>query len=134
MRHYRLAKEEEIPELEAMYERAGWGTSPLAFPIIVCEQDGKLLGFCARNPESTEAILLEPLIVEADPSRYVYLRLIEAWDNIMWNTGVDRYLFRLHRNHPRQTAYRRMMGRAGQAKKYGKPQGKWQYYIRVINQ
>jgi hypothetical protein len=131
MRKYRLLEKRDVGQVERLWEKTKVPVNEVTHPVIVCEDDGDIIGMIARAPH--KYVFAEPLLVDPERgSAFVYMRLIEAWENYLRACGVDKYMFRIHRNHPAYTAHRRTLKKAEQTTKVGDPIAGFQYYMRKV--
>lgn len=63
----------------------GWH---LSFPTILAEEDGELIGFLSTLPRK-DAVVVGRVVA---PSPFVLLRLVEAYENVLFLAGVTYYL------------------------------------------
>lgn len=96
--------------LYAMARRAGGHVhkGDFVFPIVVAKRAGKIIGFVATQP-STEAVIAGPLVVEP-PSLITFLRLAEAYENVLRAAGVKVYLHTIDKGREKHVE---MMERLG---------------------
>tara|TARA_Y100000310_G_scaffold308982_1_gene352623 strand:- start:21 stop:416 length:396 start_codon:yes stop_codon:yes gene_type:complete len=92
---YRLAQEIEYPLLDDLIkEEPRLQVHGYAFPTIVAEREdtGEIVGFISTNPRK-DMILCEPIIA---PNGIVYMRLIEAYQKVVYAGGIRSVFIRVH--------------------------------------
>lgn len=115
---YRLARPGgEFNRLYALAKRAGGRIhkGDFGFPTIVAERDGKVIGFVATKPDD-RAVIAGPLVIEGEKGNpFVFLRLAEAYENVMRLVGVKVYLHAIDKGRPEHVAFMERLGftRAG---------------------
>lgn len=67
-------------------------TNSLSFPTVMAERDGALVGFLSTW-SSKKALIAGPLEVKGGKNIFLFIRLIEAYENVMRIAGVKRFLF-----------------------------------------
>ena len=85
--HYRLACTPADYRRCRAFLAERMAVHPLSFPTVYAERDGRLIGVLATQPPK-KAIIAGPLAVEGR-SPFTALRLIEAYDRVMREAGVD---------------------------------------------
>jgi hypothetical protein len=99
---YRLAKPGgEYNRLYALSEREGFKKEPLGWPVVVAEENGKVIGFLATYP-TDDALIAGPLVIEGGKRPFVFMRLVDAYENLMRMAGVSVYCFRVDRSNTKQ--------------------------------
>ena len=119
---YRLAKPGgEFGHIYAMCRRAGGKVrkGDLGFPTIVAERDGKVIAFVSTKPDK-RAVIAGPLVIEGGANPFVFLRLAEAYENVMLAAGVKAYLHHIDRERPEHVGF---MERLGFTRWHETPQG-----------
>ena len=109
---YRLAKPGgEYNRIYALCRRAGGRIrkGDLNFPTVVAERGGEVIGFVSTKP-CTEAVVAGPLVIEGGKNPFVFLRLTEAYENVLRKAGVKVYLHEIDKDRPEHVA---MMERLG---------------------
>jgi len=85
--HYRLACSPADYRRCRAFLAERMAVHPLSFPTVYAERDGRVIGVLATQPPK-KAIIAGPLAVEGR-SPFTALRLIEAYDRVMREAGVD---------------------------------------------
>lgn len=99
---YRLARPGgEYNRLYALMEQEGGKKEPIGWPVVVAEEDGKAIGFLATYP-TTEALIAGPLVIEGSKRPFVFLRLVDAYENVLKTAGVTAYCFRVAKSNTKQ--------------------------------
>lgn len=89
---YRLMEEMDKPILERIWKdnRKVLGKPlPLDFPTVVAERDGRLLGGITTNKQS--GTISMALIVAPPCAFMTFIRLFEAYENVLRYAGVTSY-------------------------------------------
>lgn len=71
------------------------GAEPLrsfSFPTVVAERAGEIVGFLSTWDQKT-ALIAGPLEVKGGKNMFMFIRLIEAYENVLRAAGVKRFLF-----------------------------------------
>lgn len=90
---YRLARPGgEYNRLYALMEREGFGRMPLGWPVVVAERKGRVIGFLGTHPRK-DAIVAGPLVVEGGRNMPMFIRLVDAYANVLRMAGVKSYFF-----------------------------------------
>lgn len=108
----RLAKPGgEWNRLYAMARRAGGRVhkGDFTFPVVVAVRDGEIIGFVATQPRD-DAIVAGPLVIEGGPNPFIFLRLAEAYENVLRAAGVKVYLHTIDKGREKHVE---MMERLG---------------------
>ena len=109
---YRLARPGgEYNKLYAMARRAG-GECPkgsLGWPTVVAERDGEVIGFCSTIP-ANDAIWAGPLVIEGGRNPFVFIRLAEAYENVMRAAGVKVFLHGIRKDNMRHVVMMEKLG------------------------
>lgn len=64
----------------------------LSFPTVLAERDGSVIGFLSTHPSSTH-IMAGPLEVKGGRNMITFIRLIEAYENVLRAAGVASFMF-----------------------------------------
>lgn len=67
-------------------------TQPLRWPTVIAERDGEVIGFLATLPLEGR-IMAGPLELKGGRNMITFLRLIEAYTNVMKTAGVTQFEF-----------------------------------------
>lgn len=90
---YRLARPGgEYNALYAMMRRNGVPEQRLSWPVVVAERNDKLIGFLGTW-DTANAIIAGPTVIDGGRNMVVYLRLAEAYDNVMRLARISSYVF-----------------------------------------
>lgn len=109
---YRLARPGgEYNRLYALAKRAGYRPriGDFQFPTVVAERAGKVIGFVATQP-GQEAVVAGPLVIDGGPNPFVFLRLADAYENVLRQAGVKVFLHTIDKERPEHV---KMMERLG---------------------
>lgn len=90
---YRLARAGgEWNRIRAIAARAGHllRKGDFGWPTVVAERDGRVVGFLSTI-QREDAVWAGPLVVEAEPKHLIWLRLAEAYENLLREAGVKTY-------------------------------------------
>lgn len=71
----------------------------LAWPTVVAERDGRVIGFMASSP-CDWCLMGGPMDMET-PSPIMAMRLIEAYENLLIRSGITRYCFYIEATNKR---------------------------------
>lgn len=99
---------------------------PLSFPTVYAEREGRIIGVLATQPPK-KAIVAGPLAVEGR-SPFTALRLIEAYDHVMREAGIDGYHFHVAAGNE---GWRKVIEQMGLQPMQQTDQGAW--YRRVLH-
>jgi hypothetical protein len=80
-----------------------------AFPTVVAERDGKVVGFVSTWP-TEEAIVAGPLVIEDAPNPFLFLRLAEGYENLLRHAGVKVYLHTIDKTRPEHVGFMEKLG------------------------
>ena len=101
---YRMAKPGgEYNRLYALMRKENGKQEPLGWPVVVAEEDGKVVGFLATWPDE-ELLMAGPLVIEGSKRMWMFIRLVEAYENVLRATGVKQYLFTVEKSNEKQLA------------------------------
>lgn len=90
---YRLARPGgEYNALYAMARREGMDGGKMAWPTVVAERGGKVVGFLSTHPRD-DAIVAGPAVIAGGRNMLMLLRLWQAYDELMRAAGVRFYFF-----------------------------------------
>lgn len=101
---YRLAKPGgEYNRLYALMEQEMGKKEVIGWPVVVAEENGKVIGFLATYP-TDEALIAGPLVIEGSNRPFVFIRLVDAYENLLRAAGVSVYTFRVAKSNVNQIA------------------------------
>jgi hypothetical protein len=107
---YRLARPGgEYNRLYALLSHNGQSRVPLGWPTVVAEEDGKVVGFLSTH-KTKDALIAGPLVIEGKHRPWVFLRLTEAYENVLRIAGVARYVFRVSKENDKHLERVRRIG------------------------
>ena len=109
---YKLARPGgQYNALYAMAKRAGGRPriGDFGFPTVVAERGGKVIGFVATRPDE-RAVIAGPLVIEGGPNPFVFLRLAEAYENVLRAAGVKAYLHQIDKSRPEHVGFMERLG------------------------
>jgi hypothetical protein len=90
---YRLARStKDFQRCHALLADQGVERSPLSYPTVMALRGDVLMGCLSRIPSET-AVIAGPLAVSSARPLITVMRLIEAWDGVLWRAGVRSYHF-----------------------------------------
>jgi len=99
---YRLAKPGgEYNRLYSLMEQEGGKKEPLGWPVVVAEEHGRAIGFLATYP-TEEALIAGPLVIEGGKRPFVFIRLVDAYENLLRLAGVTTYCFRVDKTNTKR--------------------------------
>lgn len=102
---YRLAKPGgEYNRLYRMAEKEGMSNTHFGWPVIVAEENGKAIGFLATY-DTESALIAGPLVIEGSNRPFVFIRLVDAYENLLKTIGVSVYCFRIAKDNPERIAW-----------------------------
>ena len=106
--------------------RSQGATHRLAFPTVLAERGGTLLGFLSTNPND-RAIVAGPLVLMTNGHNLgiVAMRLIEAYERILTLAGVASYHFAIPRGDAFEP-WRNIVNRVG-IMPYAETETHWWY-------
>lgn len=83
----------EYNRIYAMAWRNGFKVhkGDLAFPTVVAERDGVIVGFLSTQNRE-DAVWAGPMVVEAEHKKLLWLRLAEGYEYALHRCGVKHYL------------------------------------------
>lgn len=64
----------------------------LTFPTVLAERNGEVVGFLSTWDDK-KALIAGPLEVKGGKNIFTFIRLIEAYENVMRSAGVTQFLF-----------------------------------------
>ena len=101
---YRLARPGgEYNALYAMMKRRMGEKQSLGWPTVVAEENGKQIGFLSTIPDES-VVIAGPLVIDAERRPFVFMRLVEAYENVLRAAGVTEYLFTVPESQPEHLA------------------------------
>jgi hypothetical protein len=90
---YRLARStKDFRRCHALLAEQGVERSPLSYPTVMALRGDRLMGCLSRIPSDT-AVIAGPLAVSSPRPILTVMRLIEAWELVLWRAGVRSYQF-----------------------------------------
>jgi len=96
---YRMAKPGgEYNRLYALMRREMGKQEPIGWPVVVAEEDGRVIGFLGTYPQE-DVLMAGPLVIEGSKRMFVFLRLAEAYENVLRAAGVTQYLFTVEKSN-----------------------------------
>ena len=96
---YRLARPGgEFNKLYAMVRRSRYPMQKLEWPVVVAVRDGDIIGFIATHPRD-DAIVAGPLLLKDERNPFVFMRLVQAYENVLQCAGVKSYLFNVEKSN-----------------------------------
>lgn len=93
---------------------------PLSFPTVMAERDGEMVGLLSTHTKHG-AVVAGPLVLRKGHG-ITMIRLIEAYDTVMWRAGVRSYHFHVSAGNAK---WRSQIERAGLAAWREDEQGAW---------
>ena len=101
----------EWNRLYAMAKRAGGRPhkGDFGFPTVVAERDGEVIGFLSTWP-SDKAVFAGPLVVDGGKNPFLFIRLVEGYENVLKAAGVKVYLHHIDKEREEHVG---MMERLG---------------------
>lgn len=101
----------EWNRLYAMAKRAGGRPrkGDFAFPTVVAERDGEVVGFVSTW-NTPEAVIAGPLVIEGGKNPFVFLRLAEGYENVLRAAGVKIYLHHIDKARPEHVEFMERLG------------------------
>ena len=111
----------EWNRLYAMAKRAGGHVykGDFTFPTVVAERDGVVIGFLATQPTDA-AVVAGPLVIEGTRNPFLFIRLVEAYENVLRAAGVKAYLHTIDKDRENHVE---MMERLGFTRLDRTPEG-----------
>lgn len=94
---------------------------PLSFPTVMAERDGELIGFLSTHTKHG-AVVAGPLVIREGLRAFTMVRLIEAYDRVMWRAGVKSYHFHVSAANAQ---WREQIERFGMTPWHTDEQGAW---------
>jgi hypothetical protein len=89
---YRLAQgPKEYQQCHAFLRAHGFEESRLSWPTVMAIRQGEVVGCLSRIP-SEEAIIAGPLAVSTKHPLLTAMRLITAWQGVLWRAAVQKGL------------------------------------------
>jgi hypothetical protein len=90
---YRLARStKDFQRCHALLAEQGVERSPLSYPTVMALRGDSLVGCLSRIPSDT-SVIAGPLAVSSPRPLLTVMRLIEAWELVLWRAGVRSYQF-----------------------------------------
>jgi hypothetical protein len=90
---YRLARStKDFQRCHALLAEQGVERSPLSYPTVMALRGETLVG-CLSRIQSDTAVIAGPLAVSSPRPILTVMRLIEAWELVLWRAGVRSYHF-----------------------------------------
>jgi hypothetical protein len=90
---YRLSTDTDRPALWEL------GVEETAFPTVVAERGGEIIG-CLATQEESSAVVAGPLVVKDGRLKAIAaIRLAEAYENVLRLVGVNGYYFCIDIEH-----------------------------------
>lgn len=107
---YRLARPGgEYNKLYAMMQRNGFPKLPLGWPVVVAERDGEVIGFLGTK-KSDETFEAGPLVIDGGSNPFLFIRLVEAYENALRICRIRAYWFSVARSNLKQVARVKALG------------------------
>jgi hypothetical protein len=92
----------------------------ITFPTIMAEKDGELTGVLCTHI-SNKMIFAGPVAIRDDaPHYWTFIRLIEAYENVMRTAKITTYLFAVPKT---ETKYLELIEKVLELKPYGEAEG-----------
>jgi hypothetical protein len=90
---YQLAySPNDFSRCHALLEGLHVERSRLAWPTVMALRGDVLIGCLSRIP-STQAVIAGPLAVTSTHPLLTTMRLVEAWEGVLWSAGIRSYHF-----------------------------------------
>jgi hypothetical protein len=90
---YRLARStKDFQRCHALLAEQGVERSPLSYPTVMALRGETLVG-CLSRITSDTAVIAGPLAVSSPRPILTVMRLISAWEGVLWRAGVRSYHF-----------------------------------------
>jgi hypothetical protein len=90
---YRLARSpKDFQRCHALLAEQGVERSPLSYPTVMALRGDRLMG-CLSRIQSETMIIAGPLAVSSPRPIITVMRLVEAWELVLWHAGVRSYHF-----------------------------------------
>lgn len=107
---YRLKEPKDVQAIRRMWEKSRLPKHATVFPEIVAERDGKVIGFLGTL-KVDNAVVAGPLLLNGKKQKaFTFLRLVEAYDRVLFMAGVKSYLFAIPE---KMTEYQRLAEKIG---------------------
>lgn len=90
---YRLMEDGDYESVVKLLSKLHYPVMATSSPEIVAERDGEIIGFISRGPSvGIEECIVEPIVA---PSVFVYVRLIEAMENVLRAFKIPFFVFKV---------------------------------------
>ena len=107
---YRLAHPGgEYNRLYAMMKREMGIREPLGWPVVVAERDGRVVGFLG-TADRDDVLIAGPLVIEGSHNPFMFLRLTEAYENVLRLACINSYYFTVDEGNFEQVALVKSLG------------------------
>jgi len=85
---YRLADSKDVFRIYEDYDL----TARLGWPTVIAERKNKIVGFLSTQ-DRKDMVVAGPIEVKLKNKAFVTLRLVTAYDNVLYALGVKEYWF-----------------------------------------
>lgn len=107
---YRLARPGgEYNTLYKLMEREGLARSKLGWPTVVAERDGEIIGFLSTHTDG-DLILAGPLVIRGGRNPFTFVRLAEAYENMLRLASIRLYFFNVEKSNSAQVERVKALG------------------------
>ena len=107
---YRLAKPNgEWNRIYSLARREGFGVIHPGWPTVVAVRAGRIVGFLTTH-DRDDVIVAGPLVIEGGRNMLMFLRLGEAYENVLRIAGVNAYLLTVDKGNFQQAERVQVLG------------------------
>jgi len=125
---YKIAEDGDHEAFGRLLDEVNTEWVEMSFPTIVALREGEVIGGISRHP-TDDRILVEPIFA---PNIYVYIRLIEAMENVLAAAGVKWFDFRV--DATRYEKYTGLLKKSNAVVDLGvDDEGKFRWFRRTIH-
>lgn len=89
---YRLAGPQDYPKAHAFLRAQGADDGRLSWPTVLAWRGEEIIGVLSRVAHK-KAVIAGPLVVAGARPLMTIIRLVEAWERVMWRLGTTEYFF-----------------------------------------
>lgn len=101
---YRLARPGgEWNRIRSLCRRGGMGVLHAMWPTVVAERGGRVVGVLATQRRD-DMILAGPLAIEGGSNPIMFIRLVEAYENVLRAAHIRSYYFTVDKTNESQIA------------------------------
>lgn len=107
---YRLARPGgEYNRIRSIVRREGFGVLHAMWPTVVAERGGRVVGVLATQRRD-DMILAGPLAIEGSANPIMFIRLVEAYENVLRAARIRSYYFTVEKSNESQIARVKELG------------------------